>query len=210
MEVFTGASMTDYYGTLAGGSAAASQKNGGVTAGVRASIPLFQGGRPAALKRQAQARAAATLESEIAAEREVIAQVRAAYSSWRAANQIVVSTQTAVDAAALSLEGVRAENSVGNRTILDILNAEQELLQARVRLVTAQRGAYVAGFTLLAAMGKAEARDLALDGGALYDPQANYDRVRGKIFDWDDDKDPAAQSTRTVDTPAQDGSIPGQ
>ena len=52
--------------------------------------------------------------------------------------------------------------------------------------------------------------DLALDGGALYDPQANYDRVRGKIFDWDDDKDPAAQSTRTVDTPAQDGSIPGQ
>lgn len=210
VEVFTGASMTDYYGTLAGGSAAVSQKNGGVTAGVRASIPLFQGGRPAALKRQAQARSAATLENEIAAEREVIAQLRSAYSSWRAANQIIVSTQSAVDAAALSLEGVRAENSVGNRTILDILDAEQELLRARVRLVTAQRGAYVAGFTLLAAMGKAEARDLALDGGTLYDPQANYDRVRGKIFDWDDDRDPAAQSTRTVDTPTQDGSIPAQ
>ena len=105
---------------------------------------------------------------------------------------------------------MRAENTVGNRTILDMLNAEQELLQARVRLVTAQRNAYVAGFSLLAAMGKAEARDLGLDGGTLYDSEANYTRVRGKFFDWDDDKAPAAQATRTVDTPAQDGSIPGQ
>ena len=210
VEVFTGGSYTDYYGTLNGGAATSAQRNAGVTAGVRASIPLFQGGRPAALKRQAQARAAATLESEIAAERDVIAQVRAAYSSWRAANEIIVSTQAAVDAAALSLEGVRAENSVGNRTILDILDAERELLQSRVRLVTAQRNAYVAGFTLLAAMGKAEARDLGFDGGMLYDPDVNYRRVRGKWFDWDDDRDPTAQSTRTVDTPPQDGSIPAK
>ncbi|MCB2078883.1 MAG: hypothetical protein KDE55_14445, partial [Novosphingobium sp.] len=98
-------------------------------------------------------------------------------------------------------------NSVGNRTILDILNAEQELLQARVRLVTARRNAYVAGFTLLAAMGRAEAKDLNFDGGALYDPEVNYERVRGKWFDWDNDPAPVAQSTRTVDTPVQDGSI---
>ncbi len=49
------------------------------------------------------------------------------------------------------------------------------------------------GFTLLAAMGRAEARDLGLDGGVLYDPQANYDRVRGKWFDWDDDPAPSRQ-----------------
>ena len=113
-----------------------------------------------------------------------------------------------MDAAALSLEGVRAENSVGNRTILDILDAERELLQTRVRLETARRNAYVAGFSLLAAMGRAEAQDLGLDGGALYDPDTNYKRVRGKIFDWENDPAPKAQSTRTVDTPAQDGSIP--
>ena len=104
---------------------------------------------------------------------------------------------------------MRAENTVGNRTILDILNAEQELLRARVQLVTARRNAYVAGFSLLAATGQAEARDLMLEeAGPLYDPVANYDRVRGRIWDWGDDPDPEAQSTRTVDTPAQTGNIP--
>lgn len=181
----------------------------GATAGVRATIPIFQGGRPAALERQAQARAASALEREIGTERNVIAQVRSAYSSWYAANAIIESTKSAISAAELSLEGVRAENTVGNRTILDILDAEQELVRSRVQLVTARRNAYVAGFTLLAAMGRAEARDLDLDtGGPLYDPQDNYERVRGKVFDWSFDPDPVAQSTRTVDTEAQDGSIP--
>mgnify|MGYP000432122631 CR=1 FL=1 len=63
---------------------------------------------------------------------------------------------------------LRAENSVGTRTILDVLNAERELLNAQVELVTAQRNSYVAGFQLLAAMGQAEARNLGLDGGPLY------------------------------------------
>ena len=211
VEVFTSGSYSDYYGTLRSGTGLApSQSSTGATAGVRASIPIFQGGRPAALRRQAQARAAATMEGEIAIERDVIAQVRAAWSSWQAANEIIASSQTAVDAAALSLEGVRAENSVGNRTILDILDAEQELLQTRVRLETARRNAYVAGFSLLAAMGRAEAQDLGLDGGALYDPDTNYRRVRGKVFDWQNDPAPQPQSTRTVDTPAQDGSIPAR
>ena len=207
VEVFTGGSYSDYYGTLGNGGPAFAQSASGATAGLRATIPLMQGGRTGALRRQAQQRASATLENEIATERDVISQVRASYSSWRASNDVIVSSQSAVDAATLSLEGVRAENSVGNRTILDILNAEQELLNAQVQLETAKRNAYVAGFSLLAAMGRAEARDLGLDGGALYDPDTNYNRVRGKFFDWDSDPAPQAQATRTVDTPAQDGSI---
>jgi outer membrane protein len=104
---------------------------------------------------------------------------------------------------------VRAESTVGNRTILDILNAEQELVVARSQLVTARRNAYVAGFSLLAAMGKAEARDLGLgDDGPLYDPQINYDRVKDKWWDWDREPDPVAQSTRTVDIAAPDAEIP--
>jgi outer membrane protein len=121
---------------------------------------------------------------------------------------VIESSQAAVDAAELSLEGVRAENSIGNRTILDVLNAEQELLSARAQLVTARRNAYVAGFSVLAAMGRAEARDLNLDtGGVLYDPVVNYDRVRNKIFDWHRDPEPEAKSTRTVDIPAPDAMI---
>jgi outer membrane protein len=147
------------------GTTASDRASTDATVGLRATIPIFQGGRPAALRRQAQALASEAMETEIAIEREVVAQVRAAYSSWRAAEEIIATTQIAVDAAELSLLGVRAENTVGNRTILDILDAEQELLRARLRLFTARRNAYVAGFSLLAAMGRAEAHDLGLDVG---------------------------------------------
>ncbi len=176
--------------------------------GVRATIPLYQGGRPTAQVRQAEAREGAALEDEIGSERSVISQVRSAFTAFQAANSIIESTQTAVDAAKLSLEGVRAENSVGRRTILDILNAEQEQVSAQEQLATARRNAYVAGFTLLAAMGKAEARDLGLDGGALYDPDPHYRAAKATFWDWGSDPAPVARATRTVDTPAQDGSIP--
>ena len=208
ISVFTGLGYTDYLGTLGGtaaGTGAFTQSQTTAQAGIRASIPMFQGGLPAAQRRQAQARENATMEQEIAIEREVIATVRAAFASWQATDEIIASSQSAVDAATLSLEGVRAENSVGNRTILDILDAERELLQAQTRLVTARRNAYVAGFSLLSAMGMAEARDLGLDGGPLYDPDVNYQRVRGKVFDWDSDPAPVAKSTRTVDSAPQDG-----
>ena len=175
--------------------------------GVRASIPLYQGGEPAARIRQAQARLGQAQEFEIAAERDAIAQTRASYASWRASQEVITASERAVSANELSLEGTRAENSVGNRTILDILNAEQELLNSRVQLITARRNAYVAGFTLLAAMGRAEARDLGLDGGVLYDPVAEYKKVEGAWTDWDGNPDPATKSTRTVDTPAQKAEI---
>ena len=175
--------------------------------GIRATLPLYQGGRPSAQIRQAEALEGQAMDQEIAVERQVIASVRAAWSNWQAMQQIIASTQTAVDAADLSLRGVRAENSVGNRTILDILNAEQELVNAQVELVTAQRNAYVAGFALLSAMGKAEAKDLGLDSGLLYDPEANYREARGVYTDWQGGAKATTNATRTVDTPAQNGTI---
>jgi outer membrane protein len=212
VELFTSGGATDYMNSLASaipGSALGFQTTAQV--GVRGTVPLYQGGRPAALERQAQARASQSLEEVVGAERSVIQQVRAAYAAWQASNEIIASSQTAVSAAELSLEGTRAEQTVGTRQILDILNAEQELLQAQVQLVTARRNAYVAGFSLLAAMGRAEARDLGLDDkGPLYDPVANYDRVKSDFWDWSHDKDPVTQSTRTVDIAPQDATIPAQ
>ena len=175
----------------------------GIQAGLTLRIPIFQGGRVAAQQRQAFARETVALEQVIETERSIIQQVRFAYENWRASMAVIDSSSIAVESAEVSLEGVRAENSIGNRTILDVLNAEQELVSAKAQLVTARRNAYVAGFTLLAAMGRAEARDLNLDtGGPLYDPDVNYERVKGKIFDWHRDPEPAAKSTRTVDIPA--------
>ena len=208
VSLFAGAGYTDYLGTL-GGSIPGNftQQSSTAQVGVRATVPIYQGGLPAAQRRAAQAREDAAMEQEVGVERAVIANVRTAFAQWRAANSLIASTQVAVDAATLSLEGVRAENTVGNRTILDILNAENELLNAQVQLATAQRNAYVAGFNLLSAMGKAEARDLGLDGGVLYDPQANYDRVHNRKWDWSNDPNPAVDATRTVDTVPQDGSV---
>lgn len=195
----------NYLGTLGSGviGAGVAQQSSQATAGLSAQIPLFQGGRPGAQVRQAQARQAQSLEQVIAAERGVVQQVRAAYAAWKSSEQVVKSAGTAVSANSLSLEGVQAENSVGNRTIIEVLNAEQELLNARVQLVTARRNAYVAAFTLLAAMGQAEARDLNLEGVTLYDPTKNYARVRHKIWDYDRDPTPVTLTTRTVDTPSQ-------
>jgi outer membrane protein len=184
-----------------------SQSSQTAAAGIQLTLPLYQGGLPSAQVRQAQARSSQALEQVIGTERGVIAQVRSAYASWRASNAVIKSSETAVSASALSLEGVRAENSVGNRTILDILNAEQELLNAQVQLVSARRNAYVAGFSLLAAMGQAEARDLGLDGGVLYDPEINRQRVRKHLWDWGNDPEPVAVSTQTIDTPAQNPSL---
>jgi outer membrane protein len=211
VSLFTGGDYTDYMGTLGNGIIGAdfAQSETSAQAGARLSVPIFQGGRPAAQERQAQARASSAFETEIAIERDVIAQVRSAYTAWRASNEVIESASAAVSAAQLSLEGVRAENTVGNRTILDILDAERELLSAEVQLVTARRNAYVAGFAVLAAMGMAEADDLNLDvGRPLYDPSVYYESVDDSIFDWRFKPDPVAEATRTVDTPAQDATIP--
>jgi outer membrane protein len=196
---------TNYLGSISSGIPGVSlpQTQKQVVVGLAATLPLFQGGRPGAQVRQAQARQSQALEQEIGAERSVIQQVRAAYASWQASQDVIRSAEVAVSANTLSLEGVRAENSVGNRTILEILNAEQELVNSQVQLVSARRNAYVAAFTLLAAMGEAEARDLNLDGVTLYDPKVNYRRVRNTIWDWAQDPKPRTVATRTVDTPSQ-------
>lgn len=184
------------------------QSGTSAVAGVSLTLPLFTAGRSAAQIRQAQSRSGQAIEQYVEVERGVIAQARGAYAAWQANNRVIVASEQAVQANALSLEGVRAENSVGTRTILEILNAEQEYLNAQVDLVSARRNAYVAAFTLLAAMGKAEARDLGLDGGALYDPNINYRRVRGQIWDWANDPAPVQQARDTRSVPAANAEVP--
>ena len=149
------------------------QSGTATSVGVQGRVPFYQGGLPSARIRQAQAFEGQTLEQRVATERAVVAATRSAFADYQAADDAIKSNDVAVKANELALEGVRAENSVGTRTILDVLDAEQELLNSQVLLVTARRDAYVAGFQLLNAMGQAEAADLGLDGGPLYDPLGN-------------------------------------
>lgn len=186
---------------------AGADDSGALTVGARLSLPLYQGGRTGALVRQSQAYEQQAMERETAVERDVIAQTRSLYSSWQASNQVIASSRVAVDASSLSLQGVRAENSVGTRTILDILNAEQENFISRVQLVTAERNSYVAAFSLLASMAQISPTDFGIASDDVIDPKDNFERVKGKWFDWDDDANPAPIATRTVDSTAQNATV---
>jgi outer membrane protein len=188
----------DYVNTVAGGTGGLPRAGSQTSIGVNTRIPLYQGGLPGARIRQAQAIEGQLLERTIETERFVVQAVRASFANVTAARQAIESNEVAVSAAQLALEGARAERSVGTRTVLDVLNAEQELLDAQVQLVSARRDQYVAGFQLLNAMGQAEADDLGLEGGPLYDPTGNYRRVAASWSDWSGEGRHVPRSTRTV------------
>ena len=105
--------------------------------GLSAQVPIFQGGLPAARIRQAQAQQGQVLEQVVGTERAVVQATRAAFATYEAAQRAITANTTAVQANQLALEGNRAEQGVGTRTIIEVLNAEQELLNSQFALVTA-------------------------------------------------------------------------
>jgi len=203
-----GINQYDYLGSLRAGTG---PRNGdqGTTAfvGVQLKLPIFEGGRLSANLRQAQAKQVQLTEQATAVEREIVAQTRSSFATWKAAERVIVVSRRGVEANATAATGVTAETRVGLRPLIDQLNAEQERLNAQVTLVTAQRDAYVAGFALLAAMGKANARDLNFDGSVLYDPVAHYDKVEGRIFQFGREKLPEPEGSGTAQTPVQDALV---
>jgi outer membrane protein len=166
--------------------------------GVTAGMPLFTGGLVAAQVRQAQARQSEALENISQTERLVIEDTTDNWALLRTAEAVIQSANVQVGANALAAEGVRQENQVGSRDILDVLNAEQELLNSRVQLVTAERDRYVAAFNLLESIGAA---DVALEGAGVqrYDPAVNAARVRSKGWsEFGYDPDPRKDRARNT------------
>ncbi|MBW0145553.1 TolC family outer membrane protein [Sphingomicrobium clamense] len=186
-----------YLNALGSNPSAIPNSGTSTSVGVSSRIPIYQGGAPSARIRQAQAFESQLLERRVAVERAVIADARSAFATYEAAQRAIAANQVAVEANELAQEGARLEQSIGSRDVLDVLNAEQELLNSQVSLATAERDAYVAGFRLLDVMGQAEAEDLNLEGTALYDPLGNYRRVAGDIMDWAGDPDPEPVATPT-------------
>jgi outer membrane protein len=144
-------------------------------------VPLYQGGAEYASIRQAkeqlgQARLNADLQRD-----SVRASVVSSYGLLETAKASIVSGQAAVKAAETALEGVREEAKVGQRTTLDVLNAQQALLNARVSLVISQRDRVVASYAALGSIGRLSARELNL-AVTLYDPAVHYDQVKTKWF----------------------------
>ena len=150
---------------------------------VNVAVPLYAGGgRYSDIRRAKQTRSQRMLEIR-QAERLAQERARVAWDNYRAARGQIISSEAQVRANEIALDGVRQEAAVGSRTTLDVLDAEQELLDSRVSLVRAQRDEQVAAYTLLSAMGQLTANGLGLEV-ETYDPIANYDKVKWQLFGW--------------------------
>lgn len=141
------------------------------------SVPLYQGGGEYSAIRQAkETLSQRRLDLDVSREQAQQTVVQS-WGQLEAAKAQVQATEAQVSAAEIALNGVREEARVGQRTTLDVLNAQQELVNARVALVSAQRDRVVASFTLLAAAGRLSASVLGLKVPA-YDPLVHYQQVR--------------------------------
>jgi outer membrane protein len=139
--------------------------------------PIYDGGTAASQTRQAK---------ELAAQsRLVLDQVRnqartAATGAWVAhegAKIAVSASESEVRAAGVALQGVQKEAQGGQRTTVDVLNSQQDLISAKARLIGAQRDRVIASYTLLSAIGKLDVKTLALSTPD-YLPEVHYHQVR--------------------------------
>ena len=140
-------------------------------------VPLYQGGGEYSAIRQSKetlGQQRLNLDVNRDQARETVVQ---SWGQLDAAKAEIESTTAQVNAAEIALNGVREEARVGQRTTLDVLNAQQELVNARVALVTAQHDRVVASYTLLAAVGGLAMQRLGLNV-PIYDPQVHYQQVR--------------------------------
>jgi TolC family type I secretion outer membrane protein len=142
-------------------------------------IPLYEAGRVYSSVRQAKQVASQRRLEVIQAGRAVRESVSISWNDLTAAREIIRSAKAQVSAADLALDGVRQEYLVGSRTTLDVLDAETEVVTARIVLVSAERDQIVKAYQILASIGRLTARDLRLPV-EYYDADENYLNVRGK------------------------------
>jgi outer membrane protein len=145
------------------------------------SVPIFQGGGEYGLIRQSKetlAQQRLTLEQQ---RDQVRSDVVTAWGQLVAGKAQVVSAQSQVTASEIALNGVREEAKAGQRTTLDVLNAQQALVNARVALVTAQHDRVVASYSVLNKVGRLSPQVLKLNT-AVYDPSVHYHQIRDSWF----------------------------
>ncbi len=145
--------------------------------GVEVATTLYQGGAQSSLYRAAFANAEAARADLRQTTRTVRNDIAVAWTAVQVARASIEASDQRIRAAQVAYRGIREEAALGARTTLDVLDAEQELLDARTSLVTAQSQRYVAIYELLSAMGLLTVDHLRL-GVKTYDPAAYYNAVK--------------------------------
>ena len=145
----------------------------------RLNVPIYQGGEVSSRVRAAKHTHVSRIQEIEDARTQVRQEVVAAWSQLQAAEAQLESDGTQVSANRVALNGVREEEKVGQRTLLDVLNAELELLNSQVQLETTQRNLIVAAYALLSAIGRLDAANLGV-ASHVYDAEEHYFEVRRK------------------------------
>lgn len=144
-------------------------------------VPIYQGGSEYAAVRAAKEQLSQARLAVETQRNSVRANVTTSWGQLASARAAIISFQAAVKAAEIALTGVREEAKVGQRTTLDVLNAEQTLLNTRVQLVQAQHDRVVASYAVLASVGGLSADRLGL-GVVAYDPRQHYNQTKNRFF----------------------------
>lgn len=155
--------------------------------GVNMKVPLYSAGETRAKIRQSKYQKWQAQEQVMEAERQAVSDVTSSWEYMMSNKAKIKSIKDQVKANEVALDGVQKEEALGNRTILDVLDAYQELLNSNVEEVKARRDFYVSGMSLLLSMGKLTAEELKLNVD-LYDAKKYYKETRGKWLSLSVDK----------------------
>jgi outer membrane protein TolC len=160
--------------------------------GATLAVPIYQGGAEYAQVRLNKETVRQRQNDLDAAYRAVREEVTSAWQALMTAQSSIQSFTEQVRAAEIALEGSRQEALVGQRTTLDVLDQENDLFQAEVDLVSAQRDEIVASYRVKAAVGEltVQAIDLPV---SPYDAEAHYEDVRSQWFGLGEDPDDERQ-----------------
>src|SRR6202165_5446385 len=153
----------------------------GASAIAQLAVPVYQGGAEYSLIRQSKENLAQQRLNLEQVRDQTRANVVTAWGQLVAGKAQVASAQAQVTASEIALNGVREEAQAGQRTTLDVLNAQQALVNARVALVTAQHDRVVASYAVLNAVGRLSPQVLNLPT-VTYDPSVHYQQVRDSWF----------------------------
>jgi outer membrane protein len=153
----------------------------GAQATLNLSVPLYQGGAEYAAVRQARQQAQQARQVVDDQRRQAVQQALQAWATLESAKAQVDSNRVQIRANEVALDGVQREAIVGSRTTLEVLNAEQELLNSRTALVQSLANVVSASYAVAAAVGRLTAQDLNLPV-QLYDARAYYAAVRDRWF----------------------------
>jgi len=168
-----------YRNTVPGDLSSQDGTTNSASIGATLSIPIYSGGRTSALVRQSK-ESLSQARIEVDVNRDQVRQaVTSAWTQYTAAQQSVAANRQVIAAAQLALNGVIEERNVGQRTTLDVLNAQNAVITAKINLASSEHDVVVASYAILSAIGRLSVERLALNV-VKYKPEEHYNAVKDK------------------------------